>query len=83
MDINIIDNIDQLEKELIESVKEYHDFIKTDSYRVKVVEIKQEYVALKFQYTLNQYDRELERDIRRLTVRKIVHLIKKYQDIRK
>lgn len=80
VDIHILENIEQLEKELIESVKEYHDCIKADSYRVKVVEIKKEYVALKFQYTLNQYDRELERDVRRLTVRKIVNLIKKYQD---
>ena len=72
-------SIEDLEKDLVESIAQYHQFIRPDSFRLKIVDIKKDYISLKFQYTLNQHDRELERDIRRLTVRRVVQVIKEHQ----
>jgi small-conductance mechanosensitive channel len=80
IDLNWIQSIEDLEKDLIESIAQYHHLIKPDSFRLKIVEIKKDYVSLKFQYTLNQHDRDLERDIRRLAIRRVVQVIKENQN---
>jgi small-conductance mechanosensitive channel len=79
IDLNWMISIEDLEKDLVESIAQYHQFIRPDSFRLKIVDIKKDYISLKFQYTLNQHDRELERDIRRLTVRRVVQVIKEHQ----
>ena len=69
-----------MEKVLIDSINKYHTLIKSDSYRLKIVEIRKDYISMKFQYILKEPDREMEREIRRITVRKIVSVIKENQD---
>jgi len=80
MDLKFLKNIEDLEKDLIESIASYHHLIRPDSYRLKVVDIKKDYISMKFQYILDQPDRDMERDIRRVMVRHIVRTIKEHQD---
>lgn len=77
VDIKAIKNIEALEADLIETVKDYHEFIQPGSFALKIVEIKKDSLALKFLYILNQINRELEQDIRRKTVRRVVNYVKK------
>ncbi len=72
--------VEELETELIATLSEFHHLIRTDSYRLKIVEIRKDYVSLKFQYILDKPDRELERDIRRATIRKVLQIIIESQE---
>lgn len=77
VDLKAIKNIEALEADLIETVKDYHEHILAGSFALKIGDIKKDSVTLKFQYTLNQINRELEQDIRRKTVRRVVNYVKK------
>ena len=74
MDINKVDNILQLEQELITSLTNYSAYIEEHSYNLKIVEMKKDYIDLKFQYKLRILDRDIQRDIRKRTVRRIFNL---------
>lgn len=65
-------SIEELEEQLILSLSEYHHLIEPNSYLVRVVHIKKDFLALKFQYSLIQFSREMERAIKRKAVRHIV-----------
>lgn len=80
IDIQHMKNVEELETELIATLSEFHHLIRTDSYRLKIVEIRKDYVSLKFQYILDKPDRELERDIRRATIRKVLQIIIESQE---
>lgn len=67
-----ITSIEELEEQLIFSLAEYHHLIEPNSYMVRVVLIKKDYLALKFQYSLLQFSREMERAIKRKAIRHIV-----------
>jgi small-conductance mechanosensitive channel len=67
-----IDSIEELEDQLILSLAEYHHLIEPNSYYLRVVHIKKDLLALKFQYNLIQFSREMERTIKRKAVRHIV-----------
>ena len=71
MDIRAIKNIDQLERELKESVNQYAVMIEEDSYLLKIVEVKKDFMELKFQFRLKSFDRPQQREIKRKVVREI------------
>lgn len=77
-ELNLIylDTIENLEDDLIDSLEDYHAHIEKDSFRLKIVEIHKDSLLLKFQYTLKHIDRDLEREIRRKTVRRVVNHIR-------
>lgn len=77
VDLKAIKNIEALEADLIETVKDYQEYIQPGSFALKIGDIKKDSVTLKFQYILNQVNRELEQDIRRKTVRRVVNYVKK------
>lgn len=77
VDLKAIKNVEALEADLIEAVKDYQEHIQPGSFALKIGDIKKDSVTLKFQYTLNQINRELEQDIRRKTVRRVVNYVKK------
>lgn len=77
VDLKAIKNVEALEADLIETVKDYHEHIQPGSFALKIGDIKKDSVTLKFQYILNQINRELEQDIRRKTVRRVVNYVKK------
>ena len=68
--------IEKLEKSLSESLKDFHHFIEPDSFNIKIVDVHHEYLSLKFQYKLKEVNREIERMIRKKTIRLIANSIK-------
>ncbi len=75
IDIRAIQNLELLEEELIKSLEDFDEFIEDDSFNMKIVDMKKDYIDLKFQYTLKVMDRELQRQIRRNTVREVFNFI--------
>jgi len=67
-----ISSIEELEDQLILSLVEYHHLIEPNSYYLRVIHIKKDFLSLKFQYNLIQFSREMERTIKRKAVRHIV-----------
>ncbi|MBC6995210.1 mechanosensitive ion channel [Neolewinella lacunae] len=71
ININNVGNIETLEDELIESLTMFGEFIESHSFNLKIVEMKKDSIDFKFQYTLKRLDQELQRQIRRKTVRQV------------
>jgi MscS family membrane protein len=70
-----INSIDELEQELIHSLDSFAEYIHEDSFLLKIVEVKREHLDFKFQYRLKNLDREMQRQIRRKTVRQVLSYI--------
>jgi len=70
-----VTTIEDLEEQLMISLSEYHHLIEPNSYNIRVVHIKKDFLVLKFQYSLIQFSREMERQIKRKAVRYIVRNI--------
>lgn len=68
-------SVEQLEQQLVEALSPFYNLIKPDSYYLRVAEVRKDSVALKFQYILNQPNKDLERQIRRKTIRRLVEII--------
>lgn len=77
MNLAFLSTIEGLETDLVDCLEDYHDSIEQDSFKLKIVDIKKDSLNLKFQYTLKSINRELEREIRRKTVRRVVNHIGK------
>lgn len=76
LNIQALETVEELEADLIEAISDYRQHIEADSYNLKVVEIRKDSLTLKFQYVLHQINRELEREIRRKTVRRVTNHVK-------
>ena len=68
--------LENLEDALTRSLDPYKEFIEPESFNLKVVQVYKDYLHLKFQYILNVRDREMEKDIRRKSVRQVVDFIR-------
>ncbi len=68
--------VEELENDLRQAISEYRQQIEPDSYNLKIVEIKKDNLVLKFQYVIKRPNRELEREIRRKTVRQVVNYVR-------
>lgn len=68
--------IEQLENSLADSLKDFHQFIEPNSFNIKIVDVHYDYLSLKFQYKLMEVNREIERLIRKKTIRLIANSIK-------
>ena len=76
IDVLAIHDVVELESEIIEGMKEFHSNIQPGSFNLKVVAISGEHVKFKFQFLVNEgTDKELERLIKRRTIRHIVKLV--------
>ena len=75
IDISLVDDIESLETELINSVSDFGEYLESDAYNIKIVEMKKDYLDLKFQYKLKKLDYDLQRKIRRKTVRQVFNHI--------
>lgn len=74
--LEAIQTVRQLENDLIATLEEYADIIEPNSYNLKAVAIKKDYVEFKFQYILAAPDPEKERAIRKKVIRRVVQIIK-------
>jgi len=77
IDITRISSIDQLERELVNSLTGFRDYIEAGSYSLKIVEVKRDHLDLKFQYRLRELDADMHKSIRRKTVRQVFSSITK------
>ncbi len=75
MDLHHLHSVEEVEQMLIETLRPFHDLIQEDSYYLRVAEVRQAFVLMKFQYILKEPNKELERTIRRKAVRKLVAFI--------
>jgi small-conductance mechanosensitive channel len=76
IDVLGVKDVVAFESEIIEGMKEFHSNITPDSYNLKVVLITSELIKFKFQFlVIEGTDKELERLIKRRTIRHIVKLV--------
>lgn len=75
IDLKYLVTVEELEQKLIETLKPFQDLIKENSYYLRVAEVNRGSVTMKFQYILKEPNKELERAIRRKTVRRLVEII--------
>ncbi len=68
-------NIEALEQDLIAALASFSEYIESTSYNLRIVEMKKDYVELKFQYSLQRFDRDMQRSIRKKTVREVFNYI--------
>ena len=78
--LKYISSIERLEKEIISSLESFSEYIEPDSYNLKVVEMKMNYLDVKFQYKLNVSDMELQLNIRKKTIREVFSFITSKQE---
>lgn len=77
LDINKIGNIETLEKDLIKTLKSFEQFIEPQSYNLKVLEIKKDYIDFKFLYKVQKLDNDLQKQIRKKTIKEVFNYISK------
>lgn len=68
--------IEQLEQNLSDSLRDFHQYIEPDSFNIKIVDVHHDFLSLKFQYKLKEINRDIERLIRKKTIRLIANSIK-------
>ncbi len=81
IDLKHLKTVEELERSLIEVLSPFKELIKPESYYLRVAEVKKEYVVMKFQYILNEPNKDLERQIRRRAIRKLVEIISEREKI--
>lgn len=75
LNLNAVGHLEQLESDLIASLEDFAEFIEPQSFNLRIVELKKDYIDLKFQYTLKKFDRDLQQQIRKKTVRQVFNSI--------
>lgn len=73
--LRYISSIEQLEQELTGALQSFSEYIEPKSYNLKVVEMRTDHLFVKFQYTLKQVDMELQKKIRKRTMRQVFNFI--------
>jgi small-conductance mechanosensitive channel len=68
--------IEKLESLLVDSLAEFHKYIEPHSFAIKIVDVHHDFLTLKFQFKLKEVNRDVERLIRKKTVRVIANAIK-------
>lgn len=75
LSIDVISNIQQFEDELIKVLGEFEDYIESASYNLRVIDMKKDSIDFKFQYTIKSLDTEMQRKIRKQTIRAVFNYI--------
>lgn len=75
MNVKSLKTVEELEKDLIDAVGAFSEYIEPESYNLRTVELHKDSISFKFQYTLRRRERELERDIRKKTIRRVVNYV--------
>ena len=74
--IQAIDDVEALEADMIENLRDFSQYIENASYTLKIVHLTMDYLDLKFMYTLKEMDRDIYRDIRKRTARRALNFVK-------
>jgi small-conductance mechanosensitive channel len=75
LDIKHVSSVSDVEQELIQSLSEFITYIEANSFYLKIVEIHKDYIICKFQYKLKEANVEIEKLIRKRTVRSLADSI--------
>lgn len=75
IEISHLNSVEEVERMLVDTLKPFTELIQEESYYLRVAEVRKESVLMKFQYILKEPNKEMERVIRRKTVRRIVEFI--------
>jgi small-conductance mechanosensitive channel len=75
-------SVDQLEEQLRAAMDEFHHLIEPNSYSLRVVNIKKDLITYKFQYSLVQFNRDLERQVKRKAVRHLIRILHSVKPVR-
>lgn len=67
-------SVEDIEHQLAMSLSEFSHLIEEDSYNIKIVEVYFDKLILKFQYALKELNRDVERKIRKKTIRLIANM---------
>ena len=71
LDLSLLESLEDLEQDLVSSLQAFDEYIERDSFNLKIVEMKKDYIDFKFQYRLKELDAALQKMIRRRTVRQV------------
>jgi small-conductance mechanosensitive channel len=75
IEISHLNSVEEVERMLVDTLKPFAELIQEESYYLRVAEVRKASVLMKFQYILKEPNKEMERVIRRKTVRRIVEFI--------
>jgi small-conductance mechanosensitive channel len=75
IDIKAIKNLELFEKELISSLDTFKEYLEPNSFQLKIEEMTKDSINIKFQYTLKALDQEVQKKIRKKTVRQVFNYI--------
>ncbi len=78
LELHRLTTLEALETALTRSLDLYKEYLEPNSFNLKVVHVYKDYLHLKFQYILNVSDRDMEKVIRRKTVRRVVDFIREH-----
>lgn len=81
IDLKHLKNVEELERILIDTLSPFQDLIKPESHYLRVADVKKDFVSMKFQYILKEPNKDLERQIRRRTTRRLVEIISEREKI--
>lgn len=81
IDLKHLKTVEELEQILKETLSPFQDLIKPESHYLRVAEIKSDLVSMKFQYILKEPNKDLERQIRRRTTRRLVEIISEREKV--
>ena len=70
-----VSTLEQLEEDLSNSLADFKEYIEPGSFNLRIVDMKKDYVELKFQYRLKKFDIEMQRQIRKKTVRQVFNQV--------
>jgi small-conductance mechanosensitive channel len=70
-----VSDFSELEALLTSSLKEYENQVQKNSFYLRIVDIKKDYVLFKFQYILKSPNHDLEIEIRRKIIKEIFKLV--------
>lgn len=76
LDIRHASSVGHVESELIQSLAEFNHYIEPNSYYLKIVEIHKDFIIYKFQYKLKESNVDIEKMIRKRTVRALADSVK-------
>lgn len=68
-------NVAAVEKHIIDVLHEYHQYIKEDSYVLRIIKINENFTSLKFQFVLHYHSSVREKDIRKAALRQVLKYI--------
>jgi small-conductance mechanosensitive channel len=75
LDIKYLDDVDELEEKLINACEGMDSYLIADSFQLKIVNISKDVIDFKFQYTMLEVKRDVQRQMRKIIFRTIASTI--------